>query len=328
VFRFELCAETEAHLPHYKGSTLRGAFGHRLKRLVCIRADLDCEACLVRPQCAYTLVFETLPPEGVAAFRGQKYAPRPFILEPPSDEKLYYRPGERLCFGLTLIGRAVDYLPYVIYALDRAGHHGLGRERGRFVLQSAYVIDAQGDERLIYDGREQRLAAGPFALDIEAFVRRRLAGFDFSGAGSAGVKLRFMTPVRIRVGGDLQGEADFSRLARSLLRRIWQLMLVHGGGPWQIDHRRLIERAGAVRVVRSELRWLDWERYSHRQRTAMRLGGFVGEVVYGGPAEVLSELLPLFILGELLHVGAGTTFGLGKYEVEPVEEASGDAPVG
>jgi hypothetical protein len=71
-----------------------------------------------------------------------------------------------------------------------------------------------------------------------------------------------------------------------------------------------------VEVVRSELRWLDWERYSHRQRTKMRLGGLMGEVEYGfADAMSMAEFLPLLILGELLHIGTSTTFGLGKYEI-------------
>jgi hypothetical protein len=44
----------------------------------------------------------------------------------------------------------------------------------------------------------------------------------------------------------------------------------------------------------------------------MKMGGFVGEVEYSGVDE---EFLPVLALGELLHVGTGTTMGLGKFEV-------------
>lgn len=45
----------------------------------------------------------------------------------------------------------------------------------------------------------------------------------------------------------------------------------------------------------------------------MKLGGFIGEIEYKG--EAITEFLPLIVAGEILHVGTGTSFGLGKYEI-------------
>jgi len=72
-------------------------------------------------------------------------------------------------------------------------------------------------------------------------------------------------------------------------------------------------RAASVKKCGESLQWDDWERYSNRQQTSMRLGGFVGEIEYRG--EAIKDYLPLIAAGELLHVGAGTSFGLGKYEI-------------
>jgi CRISPR/Cas system endoribonuclease Cas6 (RAMP superfamily) len=43
------------------------------------------------------------------------------------------------------------------------------------------------------------------------------------------------------------------------------------------------------------------------------MGGFVGTIVYGG--EMLKEFWPLIVAGEILRIGKGTSFGLGKYEM-------------
>jgi len=42
----------------------------------------------------------------------------------------------------------------------------------------------------------------------------------------------------------------------------------------------------------------------------MKLGGLIGDIVYYGP---ITPFKPLLEAGELLHVGKGTSFGLGKY---------------
>jgi CRISPR/Cas system endoribonuclease Cas6 (RAMP superfamily) len=42
------------------------------------------------------------------------------------------------------------------------------------------------------------------------------------------------------------------------------------------------------------------------------MGGVVGEAVYEGD---LGPFAPLLALGEVLHVGKGTGFGLGRYEI-------------
>ena len=44
-------------------------------------------------------------------------------------------------------------------------------------------------------------------------------------------------------------------------------------------------------------------------RRGLLLGGFMGEATFEG---ALGESLPALRLGELVHVGEGTTFGLGR----------------
>ena len=48
-YRLTLDAVEELHLPAYKGSTLRGGFGHVFKRTVCFQKDVQSyEACLAK----------------------------------------------------------------------------------------------------------------------------------------------------------------------------------------------------------------------------------------------------------------------------------------
>jgi hypothetical protein len=106
---------------------------------------------------------------------------------------------------------------------------------------------------------------------------------------------------------------SFELLVRNLLRRVSLLAAVHGRGRLELDYRGLIALAREVRMSKCALRWHDWERYSNRQQTKMNMGGFIGEVDYRGGA--LREFLPLIAAGEILHVGSGTSFGLGRYKI-------------
>jgi hypothetical protein len=77
-----------------------------------------------------------------------------------------------------------------------------------------------------------------------------------------------------------------------------------------IPFKALIEQATEVKVAEKKLQGHDWERYSSRQDTKMKLGGFMGRLKFEGE---LSEFIPYIKAGEILHVGKGTSFGLGKY---------------
>ncbi|MBV5329964.1 MAG: hypothetical protein JZU65_20455, partial [Chlorobium sp.] len=50
---------TEARLPAYLGSALRGAFGWALKKSSCSLRRQECATCILRGQCAYAWIFET-----------------------------------------------------------------------------------------------------------------------------------------------------------------------------------------------------------------------------------------------------------------------------
>ncbi|MBI5601970.1 MAG: hypothetical protein HY879_01300, partial [Deltaproteobacteria bacterium] len=50
-FQFLLQARDPLVLPAYKGSTLRGGFGHAFKRVVCALRNQDCPDCLLKEKC-------------------------------------------------------------------------------------------------------------------------------------------------------------------------------------------------------------------------------------------------------------------------------------
>ena len=127
IGRFDLTLRVKEPIifPAYQGSTLRGGFGNAFKQTVCIQKNRECSQCLLKEKCIYSYVFETPPPSATKVMRKYQAAPRPFIIEPPPGNKRVYKPEDRLTFGLTLIGKAFDYLPYFIYTFDRLGENSM-----------------------------------------------------------------------------------------------------------------------------------------------------------------------------------------------------------
>ncbi|MBI4523637.1 MAG: CRISPR system precrRNA processing endoribonuclease RAMP protein Cas6 [Deltaproteobacteria bacterium] len=323
-FIFHLRAATELHLPPYKGSTLRGAFGITFKETVCIMEHRDCDRCLLRLKCAYPYIFDTPIPEDSARMRRYERAPHPFVIEPPLETQQLYKPNELLSFGLTLIGKAIDYLPYFIYTFDRLGRErGIGRGRGRFALEKVSWLDPGGGEKEIYDGQRKVLANSfhPLTIrDLSLSQNSKLSPLHSTldtqrsdlTLNSRLLTINYLTPTRVTYNGELHTAPEFHVIIRNLLRRLSNLCYFHCGEELNLDFKGIIERAKTVEMKDGNIRWHDWERYSARQDTRMKMGGFVGEVEYHGE---LAEFLPLLKLGERIHVGKSSTFGLGMYVV-------------
>ena len=233
------------------------------------------------------------------------------------DQPRRFNLGEELSFGLTLVGRAIDCLPYVVYSISEMCRTGLGANRGRFDLKEVTAKGLNGDRHPVYSDESTIIYDAP-GLDLRELIGIRMRGLEGAAGPSDRAKLKFLTPARIRVKDDLQTGLSFELLVRNLLRRVSMLAAVHGEGRMDLDYRGLTERAGRVRVEHSSLRWWDLERFSNRQSGKMKLGGLIGEVEYEGDA--IEKFLPLLFAGELLHVGTGTSFGLGKYQILETSE--------
>lgn len=301
-YRLTLTASSTITMPPYAGSTLRGGFGHAFRKMVCTQGPIDCRDCTLKAACPYPYIFETTPFEGAQQLRSYGDVPRPFVID-PLDMRGEYRRGESFSFQLTLIGRAIDYLPYFLVSFRELGEMGIGKGRGRFQL--AHVRGDDGES--IYDGDTQMVHNLNNALSFDDIGRKA------EPAPEEELTLRLITPTRITHEGALTDKLPFHVFWRRLIGRISALAYFHCGESLEMDFKGLIEKATSVETTDSTLRWKDWTRYSSRQDRKMQLGGLVGRVRYAGE---LGEFVPFAALGAFLHVGKNATFGLGKYRVE------------
>jgi hypothetical protein len=141
------------------------------------------------------------------------------------------------------------------------------------------------------------------------------------------LKVRFLTPTRIVYNGQLVKNLTFFIFLKGVISRVNDLIFLYSS----IDNfeypkdakenllnndfnfRELLELSKQIEIKEDNLYWFDWKRYSKRQNRKMTLGGLMGEIIFEGN---FSKFIPFLILGEYLHIGKNTTFGLGKYLIE------------
>lgn len=308
--RFTLLAREPARLPAFQGSMLRGAWGHALRHIACTMGPQQaCFSCRHRANCLNTRLFETFV-EGEAPpfLRRVPNPPRPYVFEPEGDfdprGKARTLPqGGALAFDLLLLGSAMPLAPFAALAVARMAEQGLGAGQPRFELGRLEAQDEGGGWRELGLGAPAPLAGQVGGESPEAMAAERL-------------RLHFLTPARLLDGGERLARLAFRQLTFRMLRRVLELAHFFGE-PNEADwhFRPLLAACEGVEILEPRLAWADWERYSNRQQTKMTLGGFVGTLDLAGD---LAPFLPLLRAVEVVHVGKGATFGLGRVRVEGV----------
>ncbi|MCM8794013.1 MAG: CRISPR system precrRNA processing endoribonuclease RAMP protein Cas6 [Candidatus Omnitrophica bacterium] len=184
---------------------------------------------------------------------------------------------------------------------------GLGVERVKFRLREVFCED------------------GPVSIPIyssegkiihQELIREKTIGLsDFQKQeGESQLELSFLTPTRLKYEERIHHRPEFHIIIRNLLRRLSLMNYYHGNveNP-ELDYAGLIKKAEEIKLIDSEISWYDWERYSSRQKRKINMGGFVGRARYQGDFGPFYGLLKM---GEILHIGKGAVFGLGKYEIQ------------
>ncbi len=299
-----LCEALEPmHLPAYTGSAWRGVIGRSLRRSVCVTRQPTCAGCLLRTQCAYSTFFESPPasPDTAARYNA---LPHPFVLEPEAPGRRTVAPGESLALGMTLIGPAGALTPYLIHAMQQAGNRGLGREDGRFRLRAVMQETALGGDHW-----------QPIYSADDATLRQADTRPTPPGPAPAALRLRLHTPLRLKRQGRFLGARDLDAraLLGTLTTRVAVLAELYGTDAGVFDRAAAHAAIDQVTLAATDLQWVEWTRYSSRQRTHMQLGGVIGTLDLAGPG--LAALWPLLVLGQWLHVGKATSFGLGRYRL-------------
>lgn len=324
---FELEAVEEGRIPRVLGSTLRSAFGAALRGVCCPPEwqQASCEACPQEAHCTWRYLFRTRRPDEAARLRSLTDIPRPLVLRPWEAPTGYLRRGQALGLEMVLVGRAVRFWPHLLVAVGRMAAAGLGRDRLPLRLRRCQQLAPGagfGEERG-QGGRAAGEGGDPGGsergrllwLEGEArgAPRAECLGATSVGASTERVTVEFVSPTQLVSNSRSQSRPGFDVLARALLRRVSSLAYFYCDTELELDYRGFKERAATVRLVKSELQPYHHELPRAKGRKTVPLQGVVGKAHYAG--EALPQFAPLLALGEHLHVGKKTLYGMGQYRI-------------
>ena len=167
TYRFHFATDSQIRLPGFPGSAWRCAFGHALKKTVCIVRNTPCYQYLLKNACVNSTVFETPPPANTEKMRKYTEEPYPFVLQFPitssAADALY-------SLDMILFGHGQRHFPYIIHALITAGQNGIGGHQQIFNLQKIDDINQQGLGETIYQ-KGELLPQEPSELTLDIFPK-------------------------------------------------------------------------------------------------------------------------------------------------------------
>jgi hypothetical protein len=264
----------------------------------------DCAACPLFKTCPYPSIFA--PPPLEHRIQHFRQPPAPYLIEPEGWGARVLERGDPLRFGMTLMGRAERETALIVEALKSAASHGFGASGGTAKLEEVLYLP------LAKDGKAIRLYRP--AQDARL---RDVAPCQWTAppapATLTGLTLRFRTPLRLQENGRALPPAKLTpaTLLIAAVKRVALLAELYGSGVPNWDFKLLAETAATI-TGEKDLRWLDWSRYSSRQKQLMQLGGVLGTWRLAGD---LTAFYPALFPGQWLGVGKETVFGLGRYEI-------------
>ncbi|MBN1182387.1 MAG: CRISPR system precrRNA processing endoribonuclease RAMP protein Cas6 [Bacteroidales bacterium] len=304
---FVLQFKESLQAPEFWGNTLRGGLGTMLFENNCLYDEPNCSHCYYKDCCLYACLFRSTRSRRLKASKVMQYYPAPFTLDPLSDDKPCFFKGEPLCFNLILLGEAVNYIQYFIFAFKQLGMKGLGRKEQKFELLKVTAFD---DPAVIFYQRNSKMVqAGHSFSTFAEFLAKNKQNNIFDGK----MNLQFLTRTRFQKEyNNAENPSDFEVLVDHILERLMLLSELYCDYTPQIDRSQLVAVARPVQTIAEELIWEDVDLKSKSEKRKYWYGGFKGKITFTNVPEIL---IPYLRFGELFHVGHGTTRGYGNYKI-------------
>ncbi len=302
--RITLKALEPIQLPAFAGSKLEGAFGHALYEIACTRKDLEaCQPCPLRQICPFaTLYMPSLPSHmNVASLESP---PRPLVFHTEFQNERTIKTGSQLEFGLRVLGKAKQHLPYIIAAIQEMGREGIGNNRGRFEL-----LEVQSIQPYTLETKTITTINNP-VVQLEPIV---ISHEDFPQLPKNQITLHLETFMHLKTAGQVAEQLQFPILIRSLQRRLSNLEQIYGAGSSVgANFAELPQLARELHILEQNTEFVSQRRSGHGRQPVI-MNGLIGSVTYKGDLEPFAQVLRY---GELIGVGKWAHFGAGRYSIK------------
>ncbi len=287
-------ADDPESLPKLPFSAFRGALGAALRKISCVlKSRKSCLGCPLSNTCAYGYLFETPRPQNAEKLRGYPFIPHPFVFNIPYP----LRGSAEFPVELTLVGRAIDFTPHIILALQLLGEKGLGKRRCKLTVKT--ITDGTTKKPLIQNGSIKTPSTIPEPILPE---NPNTAEINFSSPTAMRYNRKYVS----------ESQLEFHIIIRNLLRRASSLSYFHAHRELNMDYKSLISRAEKVQTTEKQLKTISIKRFSSRKKMQYHMKGFIGKATFAGDISPFAKLL---ILGSYIHIGKFTSFGFGQYRV-------------
>lgn len=302
-YRFVFKVTEPILLPEYAGSALRGVFGRSLMQLSGLNRQDVAEKTPLFLYSPYAAVFEPQPSGQTGILSTIKTPPVPYVIKAPSCGRRFWDVGDEFSFEMTVLGEALEHLPIIILAWRRALLRGIGKDsQGQAELIGVYAYNNKQQQELIYSEEKPVVAVHEKKIQTPSFQN------------SLNVSLTLTTPLRLQRKNKVVDGSSLTAdiFLRSIVRRVLLYkQIFNRDTPLNTDFNQLNALADGI-TSQSNFKRKNWTRYSTRQKQLMELDGVVGEWTL---FDVPKELLPYLWIGQFLHVGKNTSFGLGGYNI-------------
>jgi hypothetical protein len=275
----------------FPGAEIRGTLMMKSKQMFCVnKANFDnCKDCLLRYKCNYSLLFETPLPKQSNIMKKYDEIPHPFAMAVLPEK-------ENITLRFVLFGEYIDSFPFIYLALSDS-----------MKTKGLKIVDARNfDEQILKNG------------SIETnYLKKTVNDFSSNKEPLSNIRIDFISPLRIKYLNKLvnQTNFEFHHLIRNLLRRVSLLLYFYVGEKVDGDFKSITNQAEQIKIIGSDLKWLELDRFSMRTKQTLLLGGIIGNVLLGKDS---SEFLPLLSLGHYTQVGKNISFGHGYFEIVKV----------
>lgn len=307
--RFDVTTTSPLNLAgHLAGNNLRNGLASIMLYATCPETDRrskpTAEHAATCPAC--WLLAAELDPGTVA---------RGYALVPPHPPRHQLGVGDCFSFVVTLFGREVDFLPYIVLAVSELGERGVGPGRGCFAIDRIFAVQPwAGLQQLLWQ-RGESVVATPELLVSGGDLGPQTALLEAALEPGGELTLEFLSPLRLEEDGRQLKTPDFSVLFRRLLYRIDELNRQFADqtrrDPQEVAY--LHQLADQVRLMEAETRWHELWSNSSRKHDKTPLSGLTGRAVYR--SRDWRPLLPWLVWGQAVQVGKSVTKGNGTYQI-------------